>query len=104
MKNMLLRDMKPSNILMDCDCHVRIADFGLSRTCVEKPVSKLSEYVVTRWYRAPEIMLGCKDYGAPVDMWGVGCIFGELLCGEALFPGADYLDMVLFFCACGNVC
>lgn len=54
-------------------------------------------YVVTRWYRPPEIMLGMRSYGAAVDMWGVGCIFGQLLCGEVLFPGADYRDMVCIF-------
>ena len=81
-----------SNVLVNNDCSVKLCDFGLSRTWNKS--KDMSSYVVTRWYRAPEIMLGCRNYGTPIDVWGVGCIFGQLLCGEVLFPGQDYLDMV----------
>jgi serine/threonine protein kinase len=85
--------MKPSNILLNSQCQVKIADFGLSKGF--EPDKKLSQYVVTRWYRPPEIMLGCKKYDAAIDVWGAGCIFGQLLCGKVLFPGTDYMDMVI---------
>lgn len=54
----------------------------------------LTEYVVTRWYRAPEIMLGCRDYGTPVDVWAAGCVMGELLHRKPLFAGSDYQDQL----------
>jgi len=57
-------------------------------------LSPLTEYVVTRWYRAPEIMLGCREYGTPIDIWAVGCVMGELLHRKPLFPGSDYQDQL----------
>jgi len=64
----------------------------------------LTEYVVTRWYRAPEIMLACHEYSYPIDVWSVGCIFAELLLRKPYFPGDDYIDQVRnassAFCAC----
>jgi serine/threonine protein kinase len=88
---------------MNSQCHVQIADFGLSRSFSDDPSTKLSQYVVTRWYRAPEIMLGCKKYGPAIGVWGVGCIFGQLMCGEVLFPGSCYIDMVVFVLKCFGV-
>lgn len=93
--------MKPDNILLNADSGVKIADFGLCREfrvvdgggCEE-----MSEYVATRWYRAPELLFGSSHYGTGIDVWGLGCIFGELLCGEVLFRGVDQMDMVHFQC------
>ncbi|KAF4732437.1 hypothetical protein FOZ62_012385, partial [Perkinsus olseni] len=75
---MLHRDIKPSNILLNSDCQVKVCDFGLARSVVQmqdagsNPV--LTDYVATRWYRAPEILLGSTSYTKGVDMWSVGCI------------------------------
>ena len=57
----------------------------------------LTEYVVTRWYRAPEIMLACHEYSKPIDVWSVGCIFAELIQRKPYFPGDDYIDQVRSF-------
>lgn len=83
--NILHRDLKPSNLLINCnDCLLKICDFGLARTSSEDDF--LTEYVVTRPYRAPELLLGSRNYTAAVDMWSVGCIFMEMLTGQPLFP------------------
>ena len=60
--------------------------------------SGLTEYVVTRWYRAPEIMLACQEYTSAIDMWSVGCIFAELLARTPLFPGEDYIAQLRLIC------
>ncbi|VDO42872.1 unnamed protein product [Haemonchus placei] len=83
------RDLKPSNIVVKSDCTLKILDFGLARTAVE--AFMMTPYVVTRYYRAPEVILG-MGYGENVDVWSVGCIFGELIRGRVLFPGADHID------------
>jgi serine/threonine protein kinase len=83
----LHRDLKPSNVLMSSRCDVQICDFGLS--AFEKSQEQLAEYVVTRWYRAPEILLSCSKYDNKIDVWSVGCIFAEILGRRPLFPGGD---------------
>lgn len=94
------RDLKPSNLLVNSNCDLKICDFGLARGVGEKQVEGqggtmlLTEYVVTRWYRAPEIMLACHEYSKPIDMWSVGCIFAELIQRKPYFPGEDYIDQV----------
>ncbi|XP_053375932.1 mitogen-activated protein kinase 7-like [Mercenaria mercenaria] len=85
------RDLKPSNLLVNEDCQLRIGDFGMARGFSNSPVDSnpfMTQYVATRWYRAPEIMLSLIEYGAAVDMWSVGCIFAEMLGRKHLFPDA----------------
>lgn len=90
----LHRDLKPSNILVNSNCDLKICDFGLSRGVEDEGEKTLTAYVVTRWYRAPEIMLACKKYTSKVDVWAVGCIMAELVRRKVLFPGSDYLDQL----------
>ncbi|KAI3404569.2 tmk1 [Candida oxycetoniae] len=92
------RDLKPSNILVNENCDLKICDFGLARldsaNVKSKKISLLTEYVATRWYRAPEIMLSASDYSTAIDMWSVGCILFELLTYKAIFPGSDYINQL----------
>ncbi|KAJ3286774.1 Mitogen-activated protein kinase [Rhizoclosmatium sp. JEL0117] len=96
--NVLHRDLKPGNLLVNADCELKICDFGLARGLAgsegEDTGGFMTEYVATRWYRAPEIMLRSRSYTKAIDMWSVGCIFAELLGGRALFKGRDYVDQL----------
>ncbi|KAJ6972388.1 mitogen-activated protein kinase [Populus alba x Populus x berolinensis] len=86
--NVLHRDLKPSNLFLNANCDLKIGDFGLARTTSETDF--MTEYVVTRWYRAPELLLNCSEYTAAIDIWSVGCILGEIMTRQPLFPGKDY--------------
>ncbi|CAN4077674.1 unnamed protein product [Withania somnifera] len=92
--NVLHRDLKPSNLFVNANCDVKIGDFGLARTTSETDF--MTEYVVTRWYRAPELLLNCSEYTGAIDVWSVGCILGEIMTREPLFPGKDYVQQLRF--------
>ncbi|KAG6868540.1 hypothetical protein C0993_001428 [Termitomyces sp. T159_Od127] len=89
------RDLKPSNLLLNANCDLKVCDFGLARSVKTAEPSGtetgfMTEYVATRWYRAPEIMLTFKQYTKAIDIWSVGCILAEMLSSKPLFPGRDY--------------
>lgn len=89
----LHRDLKPQNLLIDNTDRLKLADFGLARG-FGIPVRHYTHEVVTLWYRAPEVLLGARKYGCPVDMWSIGCIFAEMVRGTALFQGDSEIDQL----------
>ncbi|XP_078098422.1 mitogen-activated protein kinase 13-like [Mustelus asterias] len=84
------RDLKPGNLAINKDCGLKIIDFGLAR----HTDSEMTGYVVTRWYRAPEVILNWRHYAQSVDIWSIGCILAEMITGKTLFKGKDYLDQL----------
>lgn len=102
--NVLHRDLKPGNLLVNADCELKICDFGLARGYVAAGSDSraaasgnqgfMTEYVATRWYRAPEIMLSFANYTTAIDVWSIGCILAELLGGKPIFKGRDYVDQL----------
>jgi len=94
--NVIHRDLKPGNLLVNADCELKICDFGLARGLLTEPETAgvMTEYVATRWYRAPEIMLSYQSYTKAIDIWSVGCIFAEMMGGKPLFKGRDYIDQI----------
>lgn len=86
------RDIKPENMLLSKNGVLKICDFGFARTLIKKSEnSKFTDYVSTRWYRAPELLVGYSNYDKAVDVWAIGCIFVELITGRPLFAGdCDY--------------
>ena len=89
--NYFHRDLKPENLLSYHQT-IKIADFGLAKEMNARP--PFTDYVSTRWYRAPEILLGCKTYALPVDMWAVGTILAEMVTKRPLFPGDSEIDEI----------
>ncbi|SGY13662.1 BQ5605_C010g05935 [Microbotryum silenes-dioicae] len=87
------RDLKTSNLLMNNRGQIKVADFGLARTYGD-PLGDMTQLVVTLWYRAPELLFGATEYTTAVDMWSIGCIFGELILKEPLLPGKGEIDQV----------
>jgi len=87
------RDLKGSNILVDSRGHLKIADLGLARSWNER-LSKYTPRVITLWFRPPELFMGAVKYSFSVDMWSVGCIFGELMLKTPLLPGKDEADQI----------
>jgi len=86
------RDLKPSNILLNSNCDLKICDFGLARSNQDE--NSMTQYVVTRWYRAPEIMVCDEFYDTKVDVWSVGCILAEMIKTSPLFPGDHYIQQL----------
>jgi len=94
------RDIKPENLLIGLDNTLKLCDFGFARTMPQRGAA-LTDYVATRWYRAPELLLAWEQhgqaythYGQAVDMWAIGCIMGELVDGQPLFPGESEIDQL----------
>ncbi|XP_032995246.1 cyclin-dependent kinase 3 isoform X1 [Lacerta agilis] len=87
------RDLKPQNLLINEMGAIKLADFGLARA-FGVPLRTYTHEVVTLWYRAPEILLGCKFYSTAVDIWSIGCIFAEMVTRKALFPGDSEIDQL----------
>ena len=89
------RDLKPGNIFVDLNCDIKVGDLGMAKVIDYNPNAfvPMTEYVATRWYRAPEIMMW-KAYGFEVDVWSVGCIMAELITRKPLFPGQDLQDQL----------
>lgn len=84
------RDIKPRNLLINASADLKICDFGLARPLFKKDkASVLTDYVVTRWYRAPELLLNAKKYTVAVDMWSVGCVFAEMILRKPFLNGTD---------------
>eukprot|EP00061_Rhincodon_typus_P001087 g13678.t1 len=95
--NVVHRDLKPSNLLVNENCELKIGDFGMARglgTGPGQPEPFLTEYVATRWYRAPELMLSLDGYSSAIDLWSAGCILAEMLGRRQIFPGKNYLDQL----------
>ena len=88
------RDLKTSNILMNNRGEIKLADFGMARSCGDPPPKDLTQLVVTLWYRAPELLLGTTVYDSAVDIWSIGCIFGELLLKRPLLQGKNEVDQL----------
>lgn len=99
----LHRDIKGSNLLIDNEGKLKLADFGLARSFSSDHNGNLTNRVITLWYRPPELLLGTTKYGPAVDMWSVGCIFAELLHGKPILPGKNEPEQLTkIFELCGT--
>uniref|UniRef100_T1J364 cyclin-dependent kinase n=1 Tax=Strigamia maritima TaxID=126957 RepID=T1J364_STRMM len=96
--NIIHRDVKPENVLVSRLGVVKLCDFGFARL-VGSPDQSYTDYVATRWYRAPELLVGDTRYGREVDVWAVGCLVAEMLTGEPLFPGESDVDQIFYITA-----
>ena len=90
-RGIMHRDLKPQNLLINRSGELKIADFGLARA-FQVPIRTYTHEVVTLWYRAPEILLGQRQYACPVDMWSIGAIFAEMVNRRPLWPGDSEID------------
>ena len=88
----LHRDIKPENILLTAQGQIKLCDFGFARML--SPGENYTDYVATRWYRAPELLVGDTSYSTPVDVWAIGCVFAELIRGDALWAGRSDVDQL----------
>lgn len=100
--NVLHRDIKGSNLLINNKGELKLADFGLARPFTDQS-GQYTNRVITLWYRPPELLLGAVQYGPAIDMWSAGCILTELLAGKPIFPGKNEVDQLeLIFKLCGT--
>jgi cyclin-dependent kinase len=86
--------LKPQNLLINKKCELKLADFGLARA-FGIPVRSYSHEVVTLWYRAPDVLMGSRNYSTSIDIWSIGCILAEMASGRPLFPGSSVKDQLL---------
>ncbi|XP_014833744.1 PREDICTED: serine/threonine-protein kinase NLK2-like [Poecilia mexicana] len=98
----LHRDIKPGNLLVNSNCLLKICDFGLARVEEPDPSRHMTQEVVTQYYRAPEVLMGCRHYGSAIDVWSVGCIFAELLGRRILFQAQSPIQQVSRICTAGT--
>mmetsp|Transcript_4197 Transcript_4197/g.9063 ORF Transcript_4197/g.9063 Transcript_4197/m.9063 type:complete len:409 (+) Transcript_4197:105-1331(+) len=97
------RDLKPRNLLVNSNCDLKICDYGLARVAFSDENfmgCQMTEYVCTRWYRAPEVLCSWLDYGKAIDMWSVGCIFAEMIRRKPLFPGKNTQHQLQLIVGC----
>lgn len=87
------RDVKPENVLVSPNGIVKLCDFGFARYITGSNES-CTDYVATRWYRAPELLIGDTKYGRAIDVWAVGCLYAEMMTGQPLFPGESDVDQL----------
>ena len=93
-QNIIHRDIKPENLLINNQMQLKLCDFGFARKITMKANENLTDYVATRWYRSPELLITNGYYGTEVDYWAIGCIMGELADGNPLFPGENETDQL----------
>ncbi|KAK9297745.1 hypothetical protein QLX08_008667 [Tetragonisca angustula] len=91
--NIMHRDIKPENVLVSPHGVVKLCDFGCARF-INTPDESFTDYVATRWYRAPEFLVGDQRYSKAVDVWAVGCLYAEMVTGDPLFPGDSDVDQL----------
>lgn len=91
-QNIIHRDIKPENLLLSKNGVLKLCDFGFARSTSVKELAMYTDYVSTRWYRSPELLVGDAQYDLNVDTWSLGCIFTEIFNGMPLFPGESDLD------------
>uniref|UniRef100_H3G602 Cyclin-dependent kinase 2 homolog n=1 Tax=Phytophthora ramorum TaxID=164328 RepID=H3G602_PHYRM len=97
--NIIHRDIKPENLLVSRNGVLKLCDFGFARPLASAG-AKYTEYVSTRWYRAPELLVGDVSYGKAVDVWSIGCMFAEIATGLPLFPGDSDIDQLYHIIRC----
>eukprot|EP00771_Trimastix_marina_P001851 gnl/Trimastix_PCT/2956.p1 GENE.gnl/Trimastix_PCT/2956~~gnl/Trimastix_PCT/2956.p1 ORF type:complete len:432 (-),score=67.05 gnl/Trimastix_PCT/2956:994-2289(-) len=102
MRNVIHRDIKPENLLISKYGVLKLCDFGFARMLSTNADAKYTDYVATRWYRAPELLVGDPQYGPPVDIWALGCLFIEMISGQPLFPGDTDIDQLFHIIRCSG--